>query len=109
MEIICIFFKYSIDIAARLCHNIYCIENKHRETQNSFMVENNIRFSRADQLTQHLKERCRKLGIGEKFLSVRQIMDEFNVSQITVKQAMERLCESGVLEAQERHKRTNDK
>ena len=29
-------------------------------------------------------------------------MDEFNVSQITVKQAMERLCESGVLEAQER-------
>lgn len=58
------------------------------------MVENNIRFSRADQLTQHLKERCRKLGIGEKFLSVRQIMDEFNVSQITVKQAMERLCES---------------
>ena len=60
------------------------------------------RFSRADQLTQHLKERCRKLGIGEKFLSVRQIMDEFNVSQITVKQAMERLCESGVLEAQER-------
>ena len=66
------------------------------------MVENNIRFSRADQLTQHLKERCRKLGIGEKFLSVRQIMDEFNVSQITVKQAMERLCESGVLEAQER-------
>lgn len=66
------------------------------------MVESNIRFSRADQLTMHLKERCLKLNAGEKFLSVRQIMDEFNVSQITVKQAVERLCESGVLEAQDR-------
>ena len=66
------------------------------------MVESNIRFSRADQLTMHLKERCSKLNAGEKFLSVRQIMDEFNVSQITVKQAVERLCESGVLEAQDR-------
>ena len=66
------------------------------------MVESNIRFIRADQLTQHLKERCRRLGVGEKFLSVRQIMDEFSVSQITVKQALERLCESGVLEAQDR-------
>ena len=66
------------------------------------MVQNNIRFNRADQLTQHLTARCLQFRAGEKFLSVRQIMDEFNVSQITVKQAMERLCETGVLEAQER-------
>lgn len=66
------------------------------------MVQNNIRFNRADQLTQHLTARCLQFRAGERFLSVRQIMDEFNVSQITVKQAMERLCETGVLEAQER-------
>ena len=29
-------------------------------------------------------------------------MEEFGVSQITVKQAIERLCESGVLEARDR-------
>ena len=52
------------------------------------MVQNNIRFNRADQLTQHLTARCLQFRAGEKFLSVRQIMDEFNVSQITVKQAM---------------------
>ncbi len=66
------------------------------------MVDTNIKFSRADQLTQHLTERCGRLPAGGKFLSVRQIMDEFCVSQITVKQAIERLCESGVLEAQDR-------
>lgn len=66
------------------------------------MIDNNIKFSRADQLTQHLKEYCAKLAVGDKFLSVRRIMDEFNVSQMTVSQAIERLCESGVLEAQDR-------
>ena len=62
----------------------------------------NPKFNRADQLMLGLKDRCQKLNAGEKFLSVRQIMEEFGVSQITVKQAIERLCESGVLEARDR-------
>ena len=62
----------------------------------------NPKFNRADQLMLGLKDRCQKLNAGEKFLSVRQIMEEFGVSQVTVKQAIERLCESGVLEARDR-------
>ncbi len=66
------------------------------------MIEINTKFSRVDQLMTLLQERCGKCNTGDRFLSVRQIMEEFGVSQITVRQAMERLCESGVLEARDR-------
>lgn len=62
----------------------------------------NMRLGRADQLTALLKERCALLPAGERFLSVRQIMAEYNVSQITVKQALDRLCSAGMLAARER-------
>lgn len=66
------------------------------------MHDENVRFGRIDQLTLLLKERCETIVAGERFLSVRQIMTDYNVSQITVNKALARLVEAGVLVARER-------
>ena len=89
------FFEYSIDISIKMVHTITVFKINTEKTVYSMKKPR-------DQLMLGLKDRCQKLNAGEKFLSVRQIMEEFGVSQITVKQAIERLCESGVLEARDR-------
>lgn len=66
------------------------------------MSEDQAKFSRADQLTLQLQSHCAKLAEGEKFMSVRQIMRDFAVSQNTVQQCLERLCRAGVLEVKDR-------
>ncbi len=66
------------------------------------MSEDQAKFSRADQLTLQLQSHCAKLCEGDKFMSVRQIMRDFAVSQNTVQQSLERLCRAGVLEVKDR-------
>jgi DNA-binding LacI/PurR family transcriptional regulator len=49
-------------------------------------------------LSEDLRRLLVKRSPGEAFLSVREIMDQFDVSQATVTKALETLCEEGLLE-----------
>ncbi len=66
------------------------------------MAEQTLKTRRADKLVQFLKDRALNMPDGERFPSVRQIMDEYTVSQFTVKEALARLSESGCIYAKAR-------
>ncbi len=66
------------------------------------MTEQTLKTRRADKLVQFLKDRALNMSDGERFPSVRQLMDEYMVSQLTVEKALARLSESGCIYARYR-------
>lgn len=57
------------------------------------------RLPKADLIYQRLKNYCSGLQEGEKFPSVRQLMRNFDISQLVVKTVIDRMCAEGMLTA----------